>query len=62
MLLFMCNENISLISKETALKLNILKLGMNACNIIKEVHNKSFPKIKNVQVQIKLNKEIKPVC
>lgn len=52
---------ILLIGRQTAINLKILKLGLSVCNI-KDNETHVFRKIKNVQVNIKMNKSIKPVC
>lgn len=50
--------DISILGKETAKRLGILKLGLDV-NAIQEA--KPFPKIKNITVKLTINPEVKPV-
>ncbi|XP_044753909.1 uncharacterized protein K02A2.6-like [Coccinella septempunctata] len=50
--------DISILGKDVAKRLGILKLGLNI-NHIEEI--KSFPKIKNIKVKLTINSQIKPV-
>lgn len=52
------NGSRNLLGKETAISLNILRLGLG----INSVEQKPFPKFKDVQLEISIDKTIRPVC
>lgn len=49
----------NLLGKETALALKVLKLGVSVNNTIE---NSSFPKFKDIQLEIAIDTTVKPVC
>lgn len=54
--------NISLLGKDTAMQLGVLKLGVtNFVNNVNEDLHHVFPKVRDVLVEIPINKEIPPV-
>lgn len=52
------NGEISLLGKTTAIQLGVLKIGLSV-NQVKEIV--AFPKIKNVQIKLAIDKSIRPV-
>lgn len=53
----------SLLGKETAKCLGVLKIGLpNPINALTSVEKRSFPKMKNVQVRIPVNKNVTPIA
>lgn len=51
----------SLIGKETAIKLGILKIGFNIFNVTNEVNIKKLPYIKGIQIDIPIDRSVQPV-
>lgn len=53
----------SLLGKETAKSLGVLKIGLpNQINSLSSVEKRSFPKMKNVQVRIPVNRNFTPIA
>lgn len=53
----------SLLGKETAKRLGVLKIGLpNQINSLTVLEKRSFPKMKNVQVKIPINQNVTPVA
>lgn len=52
------NGSRNLLGKETAISLNVLKIGLD----INSIEENQFPKIKDVQLEIAIDKTVPPVC
>ncbi|XP_017467975.1 PREDICTED: uncharacterized protein LOC108360273 isoform X2 [Rhagoletis zephyria] len=52
------NANQSLLGRETAIKLHVLKLGRGVNNVDTET---PFPKIRNIEIKLSLNLSVKPI-
>lgn len=52
------NGSRNLLGKETAIALNVLKIGLNV-NSIEQIQ---FPKFKDIQLEITIDKSVPPVC